>query len=161
MKIVNSVDINARPEVVFPWISDPEKAMVWQTSVSKGEIIHETPGVVGTTFRETVEEEGQGTELEGVITNYVPNREMSFHLEGIYNSADVTFSLEDVDGRTRVEQRADVQFKGITRIMSLIMGPVFKKNVSAQMKKEFMKLKELCESRPDDMAKPPGSGTTG
>lgn len=146
MKIINSVDIEATPQVVFSWIRDPEKAMVWQTSVSKGEILHETPEVVGTTFRETVEEEGQGTELEGVITSFLADREMSFHLEGIYNSADVTFILEEVNGTTHLEQRANVRFKGIARVMSLLMWPVFKKNVTTQMRKEFTKLKELCES---------------
>ena len=50
------------------------------TSVTKTEILHETPERVGTTFREVVEEDGNGVELQGVITDYKPDRSISFHL---------------------------------------------------------------------------------
>lgn len=42
--------------------------MTWMSSVTKTEILNETPDMVGTTFREIVAENGQGTELHGVIT---------------------------------------------------------------------------------------------
>jgi len=33
MKITYAIDIACEPEDVFPWIAEPEKAMLWQTGV--------------------------------------------------------------------------------------------------------------------------------
>lgn len=145
MKIINSVDIKSSAEQVFYWLGDPARAMTWMTSVTKTEIIKQTPGWVGTTFREYVEEDGQGTEMRGVVTDFVPNERMAFHLEGDYNIADVAFTLEERGAITRVTQVAEVKFKGLLRVITLIFGSRFKRQICAQTQAEFVTLKELCE----------------
>ena len=147
MKITNSIEIHSPTQVVFAWLEDPRRAKQWMTSVSKTEMINETPERVGTTFRETVEENGRGTELTGVITEFVPNRRLAFHLEGKYNAVDVIYTLQENGGDTRLSQTADVNFKGWLRIMGFLMAPAFKKKVLAQATSEFAALKTLCEQR--------------
>lgn len=147
MKIVNTIEINADAEVVFGCLEDPNRAMEWMTSVTKGEIIEETPEVVGTTFREYIEENGRGTEMRGVITACEKNARLAFHLEGDFNSVDVEFTLAAAGGATRLTQTANVQFKGFLRIISVVMGPLFKKKTIQQSREEFAKLKELCENK--------------
>jgi len=146
MKISYTMDINSKVEKVFPWIDDPERAKQWMTSVSKGEILNETPERIGTTFKETVEENGCGTELYGEITGYILNKFMSFHLEGRFNAVDVEYHLEEIEGRTRLTFSSDVSFKSFTKVLMLIMGPLFKKKTTDQLQKEFARLKELCEN---------------
>jgi hypothetical protein len=63
MKISCSVDIKSTPEAVFGWLEKPDKAVLWMTSVSKTQMVHEAPGRVGTTFREVVEDEGGAMEM--------------------------------------------------------------------------------------------------
>jgi hypothetical protein len=149
VKIVNSIEINAAADVVFGWLEDPEKAMVWQTSVTGGEIIEEKPGLVGTTFREYVEEEGgeagRRAEMLGVVTGCEKNSSLSFHLESDFNIVDVTFSLEEENGVTRVIQTADMRFKGALRVLSLVFGAGIRKKIETQARAEFVALKELCE----------------
>ena len=147
MKIINSVEIKAPVEVVFGWLEDPEKAMVWQTSVTSGEIIEETPDLIGTTFREYIEEDGRGTEMRGVVTACEKNSSLGFHLEGDYNIVDVTFSLEEDGGITRLTQTANMRFKGALRVMSLFFGPAIRKKIETQAGTEFATLKELCEKQ--------------
>ena len=120
--------------------------MTWMTSVAGGEIIEQTPDMIGTTFRERVEENGRGTELRGVIKEWQPDERLAFHLEGEFNDADVLFTLEEVSGTTRVTQTAEVRFKGIVRIMSLFFGRSFKRNIRRQAESEFATLKALCEA---------------
>ena len=146
MKIVNAIEINAPADTVFGWLEDPNRAMEWMTSVTKGEIIEQTPEIVGTTFREHIEENGHGTEMRGVITACDKNSRLAFHLEGDFNTVDVVFSLAAEGGVTRLTQTADVRFKGALRVMSWIMGPVFKKTSMRQTREEFKRLKELCEN---------------
>ena len=145
MKIANSIEIHATRQVVFSWLEAPDRAKHWMTSVSKTEMISETPERIGTTFRETVEENGRGTELHGVITDFVPNRRLSFHLEGKYNTVDVTYALQESGQDTLLSQTADVHFKGWLRIMGILLAPAFKKKVLDQAKTEFAALKTLCE----------------
>ena len=89
MKFVNSIDIDVTAEKAFSWLEDPNRAMEWMTSVKKGEIIEETPEIVGTTFCEYIEENGRGTEMGGAITACDKNSRLAFHLEGDFNIVDV------------------------------------------------------------------------
>ena len=76
------------------------------TSVSRTEIIEKTPDWIGTTFRETVEENGRGTELRGVVTDFVPDERMAFHLEGAFNTVDVVWTLKE-KGQTAVYDQVE------------------------------------------------------
>jgi len=145
MKLSFSIDINSSPENVFGWVENPEKAMRWMTSVSGGEITHETPEKVGTTFREFVEENGEGVEMQGMITGYEPGRSISFHLESRVNSVDVTYIIEMIPNGTRLTQTANVRWKFPVNVISIFMRSKMMHNISAQSQKEFEKLKELCE----------------
>lgn len=145
MRISHSIEIGRTPDKVFHWLAEPDRAMEWMTSVTKGEIIEETPEMVGTRFRETVEENGAGTELTGVITEFETNRRISFHLEGTFNSVDVTYTLREKGGGTELSQNADVRFKGFTRVLMTLLGPAFKRKILGQARDEFARLKEICE----------------
>jgi uncharacterized protein YndB with AHSA1/START domain len=145
MKISYTIDINNTPEEVFHWLNNPERAMAWMSSVSKTELLHETTDMVGTTFREIVEENGQWTELHGVVTDYRPNQLIAFHLSGKFNVVDVEYRLEEIESRTRLTQNATIRFKSFMKVLSILMGPMFKKKIMDQLQKEFAKLKELCE----------------
>jgi uncharacterized protein YndB with AHSA1/START domain len=145
VRVLNTVEINATPATVFYWLEDPSRAIRWMTSVSKTEIIYQRPGMVGTTFREWVEEDGRGTEMSGVVTRFVRGKRLAFHLEGEYNAVDVEYALEDREGHTLLSQRADIRFKGLLRVLSVLFGPTFKRKLTAQTESEFARLKELCE----------------
>lgn len=146
MKISSQIEIAAPQETVFYWIEDPSRAMKWMTSVTHTEIIDQKPNLIGTTFREYVEENGSGTEMEGVITDFVPNQRIAFHLEGSFNIVDVDFTLQEREGMTQLTQRADVRFKGQLKVLSLFFGPAFKRKIKGQMEQEFSTLKALCEN---------------
>jgi uncharacterized protein YndB with AHSA1/START domain len=145
MKITCTIEIHNSPEKVFYWLNNPERAMAWMSSVSKTELLQETPDLVGTSFREIVEEDGQSTELQGVVTDYQPNQLIAFHLSGKFNDVDVEYRLEEIDNYTRLTQNANIRFKGFTKVLSILFAPTFKKNITAQSQKEFARLKELSE----------------
>jgi uncharacterized protein YndB with AHSA1/START domain len=150
MKISYTIDINNTPEKVFHWLNNPERAMAWMSSVSKTKLLHETPDMIGTTFREIVEENGQWTELQGVVTDYKPNQLIAFHLSGKFNVVDVEYHLEEIENRTRLTQNANIRFKSFMRVLSILIGPMFKNKIMEQLQKEFAELKELCEGRSEE-----------
>ncbi len=146
MKLHSMVDLKANPDKVWYWLSNPEKAKMWQTNVTKDVILKQTPDMIGTTFRETIEENGGSTEMQGVITGYRENELLAMHLSGKYNVVDVEWRIEQKGEHTRLVASFDTRFRSFLGIMSVLFRPVFKKKILEQLQAEFSKLKELCES---------------
>jgi len=145
MKFTCTLDLNCTPEKVWHWLGDPERAKVWQTNVSKTEILKKTPNWIGTTFRETIEENGGSTEMQGVVTDYRENQSLAMHMSGKYNVVDVKWSIEEVGDFTRLTMNSNIQFKSFLRFISIILWPAFRRNIQKQLDREYTKLKKLCE----------------
>jgi uncharacterized protein YndB with AHSA1/START domain len=141
------VEIRATAAEVFYWLGDPIRAAEWMTSVSRTEIIERTSDWVGTTFKETVEEDGRGTEMRGVVVDFVANERMTFHLEGTFNTVDVTWTLEEGGQVTRVSQYAVLRFKGVLRVLSILFARRLKRKIDAQGQGELAELKRLSEGK--------------
>ena len=146
MKISHAINISCTPEQLFPWVAEPEKAMQWQKGVRSGEILKETPGIVGTTFRETLDENGNTLEMIGEIIDYVQDQRISFQLESNIHKVDVTYSLE-WDGRQSLFAMAStIRWKFPMNLMALFIGRKMKNNILQQTASEFAELKRLCET---------------
>lgn len=145
MKVLNSIKINAPPEKVFYWLEEPERARKWMPSVTEDEIINETPNKIGTTFREYIEEDGRGIEMQGVITEFVSNERFAVHLESKINSVDVCFVLEQQHSITQLIQNVAFRFRGIMKVLSVFLRSSIKKKIKSQAQSDFAMLKELCE----------------
>lgn len=145
MKLTYTIDINTTPAKVFYWLKEPERAMLWQTNVSKIEILHETPDMIGTTGREIIEENGRSVEMHAVVTDYRENQLLAMHLDGKFNVVDVEWRLDEIDEHTRLTMNSNIRFKSFVRVLSILMRPVFKRRIVTQLREEFANLKELCE----------------
>ena len=101
--------------------------------------------MIGTTFRETIEENGRGVEMQGVVTDYRENQLLAMHLSGKFNVVDVEYRLEEFEDGTRLTLDSSIRFKSFIKALSILMRPIFKKKIVAQLHGEFAKLKEICE----------------
>jgi uncharacterized protein YndB with AHSA1/START domain len=153
MRIDLTVDVRSDLETVFSRLAEPEKAMVWSTSVVGGEIIEPKPGMVGTTFRERVEEDGGGVDMQGSITAFEPNHRIAFHLESRVNKVDVDYRVDQIGDVVRVTMTSNVKWLFPVNVISLFGGRAVKRKIVAQSSSEFARLKELCEA--------PSVGTSG
>jgi hypothetical protein len=146
MRVTYASEILRPPEAVFPWIAEPEKAMQWQKNVKGGDITVNKSGVVGTTFNEQIEEGGESLQMTGTITRFIPNQLIEFHLESRLHQLDVNYSVEGLEGTTRIIVDADIQWKFPMNIMSLFIGGKIKKGIADQLEAEINELKRICES---------------
>jgi len=146
MKITVTIDISCRPEEVFPWIDEPDKAIRWQKGVKGGEILKETPGKIGTTFKEEMEENGKSLVMFGEITNYIKNKLISFKLESKIHRVYVSYSVLGNSNKSTVKAESTINWKFPMNIVCLIIGHKIKTNILQQTKSEFEELKRLCES---------------
>lgn len=146
MRIDLAVDIKSDLETVFSWLADPEKAMVWMTSVAGGEIIDRKPGMVGTTFREKVEEGGGGIDMQGSTTAFEPKRRISFHLKSRVNKLDVDYRTEAVGEVVRLTVTSDIHWRFPVDVISVFAGRTIRRQILEQPNTEFARHKELCEA---------------
>lgn len=148
MRIAHSAHIPGKPDEVFSWIDDPEKAMQWQKGVESSEIIKETQERIGTTFLEVMEEGGKSLEMHGVITGYARGEMISFHLESRVHAVDVRYTVRGEDGNSAVSMESDIRWKFPMNIMSLVVGRKMRAKIAEQLEEEFAELKRLCSGRP-------------
>ena len=127
MKVASETAFFKTPEVIFPWISEPEKAMKWQKNVKKGVIVDSKPGVVGTTFIESIEENGKCLEMHGTITRFVENKNISFYIKSKIHEFNVDYSLELTNKSTKVSIEATIVWKFPMNVISLFIGQKIKK----------------------------------
>jgi len=146
MRIVYENVISQPPEIVFPWIAEPEKAMKWQKNVIGGEIIINNPEVIGTTFKEKIVEDGNSLEMYGTITKYVRNKIIGFHLESKIHEFDVSYSLDEINSKTKFSIEAIIRWKFPMNVISLFIGKKMEKNLIKQLESETLELKKICET---------------
>jgi len=146
MRITYANEILKPPEFVFPWIAEPDKAMQWQKNVKSGEIITNKPEVLGTTFKEVIEEGGNNLEMYGVITRFIRNQIIEFHLESKIHNLDVSYSVEEINKATKIKVDARINWKFPINLLSIFMGDRMKKGIAEQMKSEILELKRICET---------------
>ena len=146
MKIKIAIEILQKPEALFPWIAEPKKAMLWQKDVKDGTIIKETKEIVGTTFKEVMEENGKSLEMRGVITDYRQNELIAFHLESKIHNVDVVYSIVGDQNKSTLTVESTIYWKFPMNIICLFIGKKIRKGILKQTGFELKELKKLCES---------------
>jgi hypothetical protein len=146
MRITYANEILKPPECVFPWIAEPDKAMQWQKNVKGGEIIINRPEVIGTTFKEEIEEDGNSLEMYGIITKFIRNQIIEFHLESKIHKLDVSYSVEELNKTTKIMVDARINWKFPINLLSIVIGNKMKKGIAEQMESEILELKRICET---------------
>ena len=148
MRITYSIDLAGKPDEVFPWIAEPEKAIRWQQGVKGGEILEKTPERTGTTFTEILEEGGKSLEMVGVITGYVPNKLIAFQLDSRIHEVDVSYAVQGTGNRTTIAMESIIRWKFPMNIMSIFIGRKIRDKILKQTEAEFAELSRLCQTEP-------------
>ena len=147
MRIIFVDEISKPPVIVFPWIADPEKAMKWQKNVKEGKIIKRNIDIIGTTFIETIEEDGKALQMEGIITQYRKDELIGFHINSKIHNLDVNYSLDDEKEGTRITIEAMINWKFPMNIISLFISNKMKTGILEQLQMEVAELKKIMESQ--------------
>lgn len=146
MKVTCEAKILKPPEAIFPWVAEPEKAMKWQKNVIEGQIIVSKPEVVGTTFKELIEENGKCLEMHGIITRFVEDKTIGFHIKSKIHEFDVNYYLEEINKSTKVLVVAIIKWKFPMNVVCFFLGKRIKLKITKQLEAELVDLKRLCEA---------------
>jgi hypothetical protein len=87
-------------------------------------------------------------ELQGVVTKYDPPHTNAVRLSGDMFDIENEFKSEDLSGRTRVTQRANVTGKGFFGVFLKLFGWMMNKSSCKAQENELHSLKQFCEQQP-------------
>ena len=141
-----SVEIDRPIDEVFRLTND--HVAEWSIIVVEDEVLEEKPEGVGTTFRTVTEDHGRRMEFQGVVTRHDPPHAQAIRLTGEMFDIETEYAFEDLSGRTRVTQRADVTGKGFFKFNMFITGWLMNKSHCKATENELNSLKRFCEEYP-------------
>lgn len=137
MEITLSIKILQRPEELFPWIAEPQKARLWQKGIKDETIIKETKEKIGTTYKEVIEENGKSLEMTGVITDYKQNKLIAFHIESKIHNVDVIYSIVGDGNKSILTVESKIIWKFPMNIICLLIGKKIRKGILKQTEFEL------------------------
>jgi len=142
MEFSNAITIERPRHDVFEFVSDLENVPKWNYAIVETRKTSDGPMHVGTTFRQVrslpsrSEETLQVTELE-------PDRRFVVHGGLGPFEATLTYEFEDVGESTRLTNRANLQARGIKRLVAPIVSGRVRDAVAANLGT----LKQLLEGK--------------
>ena len=119
--------------------------MKWQKNVKGGEIINNNPQIIGTTFKEIIEEDGNTLEMYGTITTYEKNKIIGFHIESKIHKFDVCYKLEEINTFTKFTVNVNINWKFPMNVICVFIGKKIAEKITKQLELEVKDLKKLCE----------------
>ncbi len=145
MRFQHDLVIRCAPEVVFSWIEDPERARQWQPDVAGGEVVHAEPGMVGTEFREVLQDERGRVVMHGRITEFQPGASMAVRLEGQGMTVTARYEVSPHPVGTQLHADQSLRLPGIA---ARLLEPLIRRRVAARGRADLLRLKRLCEDGP-------------
>ncbi len=139
-----SVEIDRPIEQVFDYTLN--NVTEWSKTCVEEEIIEETPGHIGTTFRMVTEDRGKRMNFDGIVTQYERPYSSTSVMTGKQFDIGVNYSFKDLSGRTRVTLRSVVKGKGAFRILLFCLGWAARSANCKAQEIELLSLKEKCEA---------------
>ncbi len=135
-----TVQIKCPVEQVFAFIVDDKNLRSWQASLIENQILTEGPLQAGTRFREKRRMGSRETEIQGEVTDFVPN-ELFATRTLTQPQVKVSYRLEPADGGTRVTYRFYMATKGVMRLME----PFFFGSIKRDTEADFANLRRILE----------------
>jgi uncharacterized membrane protein len=140
----HAVEVTAPAEVVFPYLFEGEKRLLWMGALKETEQLSEGSPGVGSRWRDVFEDHGQRIELEAELTEYEPNERLRVRLVGRGFESTSTQELEEAGGRTRVSAVIETDYKALA---ARLVAPVVTRHAQSRLESDLVALKKLVEAQ--------------
>lgn len=142
MQFSNTITIERSPHDVFVFVSDLENVPKWNYAIVETQKTSDGPVRVGTTYRQVRALPSRSEETLHV-TELEPDRRFVVHGRLGPFEGTLTYEFEDVGGRTRLTNKADIEGRGIKRLAAPIVSGRVRDAVTANLET----LKRLLEGK--------------
>ena len=143
--IVNSIEINRKPDDVFAYVDDLAKHGEWQQQIVSVNVETEGPTRVGSRATEKRRLPGGTREISYEITEHNAPHKTSFRgINGPIRPLG-TLTVEPLDGGTR--SKLTLQFELTSHGLGALLAPLARANARKDIPKSHQRLKEILEHK--------------
>ena len=140
----SEIKINKPLETVFTAFKNPQTMKEWLPDIKTIEPIEEKEGVIGSTYKMTVDNQGQTAVMKETITAYIVNKKMTFNFASDQMFKIDSFNFSSENGVTKIVEHSTIRANSY--IMSC-MFPYFK-GTFKKMSQDYLQLfKEFVEKK--------------
>lgn len=141
--IVESIEINRRPEDVFAYIDDLGRHGEWQEQIMSVRVETEGPTRVGSRASDKRRMPGGTRDISYEITEHDPPRRASFRgVNGPVRPVG-TVTVEPLDGGARSKVTLEFELKG--QGLGVLLAPLARARARKEIPKSHRRLKEILE----------------
>lgn len=137
----HSMTLNAPAAAVFDYLTDPEKATVWQSSLVEVSLTPDGPMQQGTRIAEVRKFLGRRIESTVEVTKLEPQRLFVGRVVAGPLQWEFRYTLEEAGGTTRVHVHLEGEPGGFFRLAE----PLVIKAMKKQLERDLATLKEIVE----------------
>ena len=145
MDINRSIEIEATPEKIWPFLVEPEKIVQWCFTLLTFEYTSQIPYGVNTTFKYLEQGRSRSIELNCIITEWVENKKITFEMTGgkDYKGYKETWMIEPCSTGSKFSfiNQNHLRFGILGKIKEL----VYQRRAEITVGKMLAKLKRLVE----------------
>ena len=134
--------VEAPPGVVFAYLTDREKATVWQASLLEAHFSPDAPVHKGTEIHEVRKLLGRKIESTVEVTEFEQDRLFGGRVRSGPVPWQFRYTFEGANGSTRVDFHMEGQRGGFFRVAD----PLVVRTVDKQLENDFSTLKDLVET---------------
>ena len=129
IKIEKSIIINRPVEEVWKFMSNIENATKWDRGVLEAKQTSEGPIGVGSTLQTRRQMLGRQRIGKLRVSEYVPNKIIALQASlGQIAAAQIRYSFEPVEDRTRMTSTAEVELHGAWRLIAPLLSPMLERD---------------------------------
>jgi len=134
--------VDAPSAVVFAYLTDREKATIWQASLLEAQFSPDAPVQKGTEIHEVRKFLGRRVESAVEVTEFEPDRLFGGRVTSGPVPWQFRYTFEETDGSTRVTFHIEGEPGGFFRLAE----PFVVRTIEKQTENDFSTLKELVET---------------
>jgi Polyketide cyclase / dehydrase and lipid transport len=134
--------VQAPPAVVFAYLTDREKATVWQGSLLEAHFSPDAPVHTGTEIHEVRKLLGRKIDSIVEVTEFEQDRVFAGRVRSGPVPWEFRYTFESADGSTRVDFHMEGEPGGFFRLAE----PLVVRTVEKQLESDFSTLKALVET---------------
>ena len=138
----NSVVVNRSAEDVFDFVLNPEHGPKWHAGTTAMRQLSDGPISLGTRFQITMRMPGRQREAVTEITEYEPNRMVTFKTQSGPIPFVLRYALEPVEAGTKLTEVGEVDLGGVFKLIDPIITSTSKKN----SENGLLTLKDILEA---------------
>jgi len=136
------VDIDEPIEDVFTLFTAPETLKKWMPEVKSLQPLDVKEGIVGSTYKMVIENQGQEMEMTEKILAYIPNKKMTFRFNSDQMIKIDDFVFVEKGSKTKMIQNCSVNSKSY---ITACLFPYFKGTFAAASQEYMDRFKQLAE----------------